>query len=574
MAEGNAAECGRTAFRALAVIVLYKMRPSDSAALRTLWAAKSDFERGQDSIRLLLYDNTPGAPDPGPLPAGVQYEAAGRNAGIAAAYNRALALAQSDRCTWLLTLDQDSTLSADYLHRMRALALDLESDNRVAAIVPRLSDEGRPLSPVLLRYWGVSHLRQGFEGIAKGETQAVNSASLFRVSALKQIGGFNPYFWLDYQDAYVYRQLQMHGRKIYIAGDIHVEHELSLLHGEDLNPDRFWNFLQAESAFCDLYGGSIQGLSLTGRLLGRIGRHQARGDNSAIRQLTWDALKKRIFQSRKRRIQDWKGEMEQRMFLCSGERKDSDLSEERPSISVCMSAYNGERYITAQLQSILNQLEAEDEVIVVDDASTDGTRERVQFLHDDRIRLIVHPTNLGVLRSFEDAIHAASNKILFLSDQDDLWVPDKVSTILQRFRDHPSVTLVASDAAPIDQHGNSISRSYFADKGKFRAGLLANLIRNRYIGCTLAFRASVGSEFLPFPHKYDVLHDVWIGVRNSLARGRTMYIDRPLIFYRRHPDTVTGRKGLTFSRRIRVRMHLLFALVEFSIHKRVSGGRA
>ena len=75
--------------------------------------------------------------------------------------------------------------------------------------------------------------------------------------------------------------------------------------------------------------------------------------------------------------------MEQRMFLCSGERKDSDLSEERPSISVCMSAYNGERYITAQLQSILNQLEAEDEVIVVDDASTDGTRERVQFLHDE-----------------------------------------------------------------------------------------------------------------------------------------------------------------------------------------------
>ena len=114
----------------------------------------------------------------------------------------------------------------------------------------------------------------------------------------------------------------------------------------------------------------------------------------------------------------------------------------------------------------------------------------------------------GRLALLEDAIHAASNKILFLSDQDDLWVPDKVSTILQRFRDHPSVTLVASDAAPIDQHGNSIPRSYFADKGKFRAGLLANLIRNRYIGCTLAFRASVGSEFLPFPHKYDVLHDV------------------------------------------------------------------
>jgi glycosyltransferase involved in cell wall biosynthesis len=234
-----------------------------------------------------------------------------------------------------------------------------------------------------------------------------------------------------------------------------------------------------------------------------------------------------------------------------------------------MAAYNGERYITAQLLSILSQLAAEDEVIVVDDASTDGTRERVQSLQDGRIRLIEHSRNMGVSRTFEDAIRGASGMILFLSDQDDLWVADKVSTILQQFQDNPSVTLVASDAAPIDQGGNSISESYLAGRGNFSPGLFANLIRNHYIGCTLAFRASLGSEFLPLPHRFDILHDIWIGVRNSLARGQAVYIDRPLILYRRHPHTVTGRKGLTLSHRIRVRLHLLLALAEFSISKRI-----
>jgi glycosyltransferase involved in cell wall biosynthesis len=554
--------------RVLAVIVLYKMRPSESVAFRTLQAAISALHLRQDEIRVLLYDNTPGGCDPGPLPEGVQYEAAKQNAGLAAAYNCALAIALGAKYTWLLTLDQDTTLPTDYLSRMSKIALEIESDNRVAAIVPRLLDAGRSLSPLFFRFWGVSYLSHSFEGIPSRDTYALNSASLFRVSALKQIGGFNPYFWLDYLDTYVYRQFHLHGRNVYVAGDIQVEHELSL-HGGELRPDRFRNYLQVESAFCDLYRGNMRGLALTVRLFGRIWRHQTRGVNAAIRQLTWNALKKRVFQSRKRRIQDWKSEMEQRMLCCSGVRKGRDLSEKRPSISVCMAAYNGERYITAQLLSILSQLAAEDEVIVVDDASTDGTRERVQSLQDGRIRLIEHSRNMGVSRTFEDAIRGASGMILFLSDQDDLWVADKVSTILQQFQDNPSVTLVASDAAPIDQGGNSISESYLAGRGNFSPGLFANLIRNHYIGCTLAFRASLGSEFLPLPHRFDILHDIWIGVRNSLARGQAVYIDRPLILYRRHPHTVTGRKGLTLSHRIRVRLHLLLALAEFSISKRI-----
>ncbi len=87
--------------------------------------------------------------------------------------------------------------------------------------------------------------------------------------------------------------------------------------------------------------------------------------------------------------------------------------------------------------SILTQLGAEDEVIFVDDASTDGTKEKVLSLGDRRIQLIEHTANRGVSRTFEDAIRAASGRILFLSDQDDLWSPNKVAVMMEVFRLSP-----------------------------------------------------------------------------------------------------------------------------------------
>jgi glycosyltransferase involved in cell wall biosynthesis len=234
-----------------------------------------------------------------------------------------------------------------------------------------------------------------------------------------------------------------------------------------------------------------------------------------------------------------------------------------------MAAYNGERYIADQLQSILSQLDEDDEMVVVDDASTDRTVECVRALSDNRIRIIEHKENMGVSRTFEDALRAASNGIVFLSDQDDLWAPEKVSTVLKAFLENPHVTLIATDAALIDARGELISRSYFADRGKFRAGLWANLLRNRFGGCTMAFRSTLLPEILPLPHEYDVLHDVWIGVRNSVSRNKTLYIDKPLVLNRRHSSTVTGQERLSLRRKVRGRLHLLIALFAFSVHRRI-----
>ena len=318
MSEGDKTHYRADDFGVLAVVVLYKMKPEESVAFRTLQAGISALQQKQNRIEVFLYDNTPGGFDPRHLPQGVRYEAAAQNVGLAAAYNRALAVAQSKACTWLLTLDQDTTLPVDYLSRMNQLAVALRSDKRVAAIVPRLSDGGRSLSPLSVKFWGPSYLPKEFRGIHEGEIRALNSASLFRVSALQQVGSFDPRFWLDYADTSVYRQLHLLGKKVYVAGDIEVEHELSLIRHKDLGSDRFRNMLQAESAFHDLYEGPIRRLALTARLLARIGRQRKLGVDPAIRELTWKAFKTRLFHSRSRRIRDWQGEIEQRMRSIPG----------------------------------------------------------------------------------------------------------------------------------------------------------------------------------------------------------------------------------------------------------------
>jgi glycosyltransferase involved in cell wall biosynthesis len=304
-------------------------------------------------------------------------------------------------------------------------------------------------------------------------------------------------------------------------------------------------------------------------MLGRFWRQKRNGADRALRELTKKAFLRRILQSRARRIQEWTSEMQRFMPRPAEGNSGEEMPERRPSISVCMAAYNGERYITAQLQSILHQLGEEDEVVVVDDASSDGTRERVRELRDKRIRLIEHSQNQGVLRTFEDAIRAANGRILFLSDQDDLWDPRKVVKILEAFRTHPDVTLIATDVSLIDLNGSLISPSCFAGR-KFRPGVWANLIRNHFGGCTMAFRSQVIGDILPLPHKYDVLHDVWMGVTNSLSGHRTLYIPEALVLNRRHADTATGQKILTLRRRIRVRVHLVLALAEFRMRRMIS----
>jgi glycosyltransferase involved in cell wall biosynthesis len=567
MPETHPDPCSRDSLRILAVIVLYKIQPDESVAFRTLQNAILTLSSEDADIQVLIYDNSPGERTQTAFAKGVRYVAAQKNLGLAAAYNYALEIAKEEDSTWLLTLDHDTALPLDFLSRLKEYALANVSRLDVAAIVPRLKDGARSLSPVIARQWGVSYLHRDLVGIAPYKVGAVNSGSLFRVNVLRQIGGFSKYFWLDQLDADVFRKIHLHGKYVYIAGDIHLKHELSILHEESIGPERFRNYLLAESAFLDLYGSLIERTMHSLRLLGRLGKQKMRKAPQSVRQLTKYALQRRIFLSRKRRIGDWRAEMEQRFEGLERDQEELAVASGRPPVSVCMAAYNGERYIVDQLKSILIQLDDADEIVVVDDASTDSTSKLISGLGDPRIKLIQHACNLGMLQTFEDALRSASNGILFLSDQDDLWVSDKINTVRQAFIDHPEVTLVVTDSSLMNTDGTVFLASYLGKYGRFRNGFFANLFRNRYGGHNMAFRASILSKLLPFPRRRGILHDHWIGLRHSLEYGDACFIDRPLTLSRRHDQTVTGRRRASILEKIFIRGVLIRALWNFRVQE-------
>jgi glycosyltransferase involved in cell wall biosynthesis len=207
------------------------------------------------------------------------------------------------------------------------------------------------------------------------------------------------------------------------------------------------------------------------------------------------------------------------------------------SISVVMAAYNGSKYIESQVASISPQLRQGDELIIVDDHSSDRTVEIVRSFEDSQILVVENLANEGVLRTFERALSSAKNELIFLCDQDDIWKSNKVARFREAFASDPGVTLVLSDANVIDGDGNQITESWVEHR-PFTPSVLGNLLKNRYLGCTMAFRRSMVTYFLPFPPDIP-MHDMWIGNVNQIF-GKTLFIDEPLMSYRRHPKNTTA----------------------------------
>lgn len=239
------------------------------------------------------------------------------------------------------------------------------------------------------------------------------------------------------------------------------------------------------------------------------------------------------------------------------------ISLERSSISVCLAAYNGSRYIAEQLESILRQLGEDDEVIVVDDGSADATADVVSRMNDARVVLVRADQNNGYVSTFERAISLASRDVIFLSDQDDIWVPGRVELMLGALTD---VDLVVTN---FSYFGGSIpriqrSRLKSSDSSHRRRNTFWIWVGTRpYYGCCMAFRASMKDLLLPFPDYLTETHDQWIGfVGNALASVSHLEFDS--VARRIHADNATAKRSRPFARILRARIMTARAAVEAS----------
>lgn len=196
-------------------------------------------------------------------------------------------------------------------------------------------------------------------------------------------------------------------------------------------------------------------------------------------------------------------------------------------ISVCIATYNGEKYIKDQLDSILLQLRENDEIIVSDDGSSDTTIEIVNSCSDTRIK-IFHNSFKNLILNFEFALKQAKGDYIFLSDQDDIWLPNKVEVCLAHLINSD---IVVSNCKVVNQDLEIINESFF-ELNNSRQGLISNLIKNSYLGCCLAFRKELLIIALPFP-KAIPMHDIWLGFVAELFY-KPIFIKEPLVLYRRH----------------------------------------
>lgn len=228
-------------------------------------------------------------------------------------------------------------------------------------------------------------------------------------------------------------------------------------------------------------------------------------------------------------------------------------------VSVCIATCNGEKYIRQQLESIQIQLSEHDEIIISDDSSTDGTIEIIKNLNDPRIKLLENNTFKSPIYNFENCISHASGDVIFMSDQDDLWLPHKVATVSAVFRDHPDVTLVASDAQIINEQDEIVMDTFYPGHIKFTSKVIPIIIKNRFLGCTLAFRRSMLDVLLPFPPHLP-MHDSWIGIINQLYGG-VYFVTDPLIAYRRHTQNFSSSTHASILQMVTWRLRLVIAML-------------
>lgn len=227
-----------------------------------------------------------------------------------------------------------------------------------------------------------------------------------------------------------------------------------------------------------------------------------------------------------------------------------------PSLSVVLCTYNGERYLPAQLHSLLAQQRLPDEIVIGDDASSDGSWQQVTAFADAardrgvRVDLYRQPHNLGFVANFADTLARARGEVVLLCDQDDVWHADKLARMAARFAADPELMLLFSDARLVDADGTDSGCSLFqalrfdaGERRRLRDDAFGALLRRSLVtGATAALRRSLLSDALPVGAGW--IHDEWLALA-AARRGRIEFIDDALIDYRQHGGNQIGMRRRT-----------------------------
>lgn len=222
-------------------------------------------------------------------------------------------------------------------------------------------------------------------------------------------------------------------------------------------------------------------------------------------------------------------------------------------ISVCIATYNGEKYLRRQIDSVLSQLGGEDEVVISDDSSTDGTVDIIRSYQDKRIRLYDGQKFHSPIFNFENAIKHAKGDIIFLADQDDKWLPGRVENAIKMHESGYDLVICNTRAV----YKERVEEGWF---DPFSRPYWKNLIKPAYVGCTMSLKKEILDMMLPFPSSI-AMHDLWMGLL-AQRNCKCFFINEPLIEYNRHEESFVARHPMSTMTRIKYRLNMLWQVMK------------
>jgi len=222
-------------------------------------------------------------------------------------------------------------------------------------------------------------------------------------------------------------------------------------------------------------------------------------------------------------------------------------------ISVIVTAYNGEHYLSEQIDSILKQNYQEWQLIIRDDGSSDTTSELIrEYAHryPDKIRILSDQLgHIGVSESFLQLLNASDTDYVMFCDQDDLWQADKIKAVFNKMKELEArygvstPGLVHTDLQVVDEKLNNIAPSFWRYQHLNPRNcnkLNKLLVQNVVTGCTVMINRALKDKIKFLPDKA-IVYDWWISLAGA-AFGKIVYVSKPTLLYRQHGDNSIGAK--------------------------------
>ncbi|MBD2756600.1 glycosyltransferase [Spirosoma validum] len=224
----------------------------------------------------------------------------------------------------------------------------------------------------------------------------------------------------------------------------------------------------------------------------------------------------------------------------------------RPTISIALCTYEGKAYLPMQWQSLLDQKQLPDEVVIFDDHSTDGTAELIQQLAAEApfpVRVLKNSVRLGSNKNFERALAECTGDLIFICDQDDFWLPEKINTLVHYMQQHSATQVAFCDAYVTDEELNGRQGRFWEEvrfderaQNRWQSGEMMEVMLdgNRVMGCAMVIRRSFLPTVLPVPTDIPgYIYDGWIALA-AAALQAIDFIDKPLQLYRTHVQQQIG----------------------------------